>query len=156
MFYHYSEQEGEDGTAVLRWLKELGTRIGESAELLQSRTNAAQAMKVSVDSLQRYIRGTTEPTFGAIARLAAATGTSLEWLASGRGARFAEGKPVGAFDPALMQEVIEIVEQLLAEHRRVLPPTKKAELLVTLYEMFKESATPVHRATVLRLVNLAA
>jgi len=62
----------------------------------------------------------------------------------------------GAFDPLLMQEVIEIVEQLLDEHRRVLPPPKKAELLVTLYEMFRESATPVHRATVLRLVNLAA
>lgn len=62
----------------------------------------------------------------------------------------------GAFDPFLMQEVIEIVEQLLTEHRRVLPPAKKAELLVTLYETFKESATPVHRATVLRLVNLAA
>ncbi|WP_292999641.1 helix-turn-helix domain-containing protein [Nevskia sp.] len=114
---------------------------------------------ISFSALKKYEAGTRVPGAWPLLGYLRA-GANIHWVLTGDGpALFSElqspPKP-GEFDSRLMREVVEIVEQLLAEHRRVLPPAKKAELLVTLYEMFKESATPVHRATVLRLVNLAA
>lgn len=119
----------------------------------------AIAAGLPLQSHKQYERGLRTPGGDALASYVNA-GISANYIVGGIEpilvADIRKDLVPGAFDPALMQEVIEIVELLLDEHRRVLPPPKKAELLVTLYEMFRESATPVHRATVLRLVNLAA
>lgn len=114
---------------------------------------------VPLQTHKQYERGLRRPGLDALTGYLRA-GINVNWLLSGEGVVLLRDQPApasaGAFDSQLMLELIEVVEQLLAEHRRELPPPKKAELVVTLYEMFRESASPVQRATVLRLVKLAA
>lgn len=61
------------------------TRINEAAKPLGTRKKAADAMGVSPDTLQRYIRGEVRPSLDAVVLLARAAGLSVEWLATGQG-----------------------------------------------------------------------
>ena len=132
-------------------------RIGRK-RLDMTQQALSDASGIPLQTHKQYERGLRKPGLDALEGYLRA-GINANWLLSGEGVVLARDQPVtpsGAFDSQLMQELIEVVEQLLAEHRRELPPPKKAELVVTLYEMFRESASPVQRATVLRLVKLAA
>lgn len=64
--------------------KEIGKRIGELAEALGTRINAATVAELSTDQLSRYINGEGEISLQPVARLAAATGKTLDWVWSGR------------------------------------------------------------------------
>lgn len=64
--------------------------------------------------------------------------------------------PVAPLDHDAMRDVIEVVEGFLQERGLALEPSKKAELLVLIYEDVREHEGKVDRARVIRLVNLAA
>ncbi len=63
---------------------ELGTRIEAACARIGTKKSAALKAGVSEDMLHRYIRGGSRPSFEAMARLCAAAGVSLEWLATGK------------------------------------------------------------------------
>ncbi len=65
------------------------------------------------------------------------------------------GQAAQALDKDLLRLVIEAVELALDELKLKLKPDKKAELFITVYEMYQEDK-PVDRKTLLRLVKLAA
>lgn len=75
------------------------TRIATVAGLFESRKQAAEAAKVGLSSLHRWIAGEGMPAFNSLALLASAVGVSLDWIASGRGEMYpAEGQVAQAGD----------------------------------------------------------
>lgn len=61
-----------------------------------------------------------------------------------------------SFDARLMQELIVTSEQVQEEQGFALTAEKKGELLVALYEIFRESSTQVDRGIVSRMTRLAS
>ena len=62
-----------------------------------------------------------------------------DWLVNGEGEMFLETKnDHTSLDLKEMQETIEAVEEIFQENNLYLNPSKKAELIVLLYEYFKE------------------
>jgi hypothetical protein len=73
-----------------------GDRLGHLLALFESRTSAADVAGVTPEQLGRYVSGqTTKVPIGVIVRLAAKKGISLDWLATGEGAREI-GAPIGS------------------------------------------------------------
>ncbi|MEA5446755.1 S24 family peptidase [Gammaproteobacteria bacterium AB-CW1] len=58
-------------------------RLESVVRRFPSRRQAARVAGVSVDALARYLKGSNQPGFAPVARLARATGISLDWLAGG-------------------------------------------------------------------------
>ncbi|WP_239690657.1 MULTISPECIES: helix-turn-helix transcriptional regulator [Pseudomonas] len=78
------------------------TRIATVAGLFESRKQAAEAAKVALSSLQRWIAGEGMPAFNSLALLASAVGVSLDWIASGRGEMYpSEGAQAQAVDESI-------------------------------------------------------
>lgn len=76
----------KNGNPVPFELTGMGARIGEVADMYESRKSAAFAAGVSVASLQRYIsEDTDQPPFPALAKLCLGVGARLEWVATGEG-----------------------------------------------------------------------
>jgi transcriptional regulator with XRE-family HTH domain len=89
---------------------ELGSRLRAMVEALGSQSVAAQAAQVSVRQLQMYLQGQTAPSFLAVARLAQATGYSLDWVFTGEGPEaqlIAVGVPTP--DPAFMGRLVDAI-----------------------------------------------
>lgn len=85
-------------------------------------------------------------------------GASADWLRFGIGnmKRGAKDSSQNGLAPDMVSVVIEIVEEILDSTNRRLPPNKKAELIVTICELYSDSAEAVDPAKVLRLVKLAS
>ncbi len=71
---------------------EFGERIRWLLDQFDTRAVAAQIAAVSPEHLPSYIAGRTKPPFELVVRLAAARNVSLDWLATGEGERFVDGK----------------------------------------------------------------
>lgn len=78
-----SEADEQHGKALPTSDGELGTRLSAVIDRVGSRQKASSIAGRSTDQLWKYVRGTAEPPFVALARLCLATGTSMEWLATG-------------------------------------------------------------------------
>lgn len=91
---------------------------------------------------------------GSLAKVAERTGVRLEWLKTGEGEMRAQA---AALDPETLQAVIEAVEEHLQSNKQQMAPAKKAELIVTLYEMFSEDENKqIDKKTVAKLIRLAS
>jgi hypothetical protein len=109
---------------------------------LGPRTDAAKVIDVSVATLQRYIREENMPPFDAAARLCAAAGVRMEWLATGMGPQ-AAAAAAGVREPAagygasqdLSVEHLTIAHELADEVLRGLwlPRRAYAELVALVY-----------------------
>jgi len=64
---------------------EIGDRIITAAEHVGGKKALAKKAEVHETQLYRYIRGENTPSVDVAARIAAASGLNLEWLATGRG-----------------------------------------------------------------------
>lgn len=146
----------------------IGTRISAVASRLENRKSAADVMGVSTDSLQRYIREDVQPTFEAVARLCLATGTSLAWMATGKGEdRQVEGHQRGFATPdtppshtegrisAKLVEAIEIVKSGLELLDYDMTPEGKAQLVEVVYgHLVRRELTPAQMvASVLKSIQ---
>jgi transcriptional regulator with XRE-family HTH domain len=83
---------------------------------------------------------------------------SRNWLLTGEGEMFEEEAlkaPAGFLEKELVRVVIEAVEEGLGDLHLELKPDKKAQLVITLCEMFQEEKQ-VDIPTILRLIKLAA
>lgn len=120
----------------------IGTRISAACERIGTRKFAASEMGISVDSLARYIREENMPPFDVVARLCAAAGVSMEWLATGdESAKPLQDKALGESEaaPAASQSVrtedltlaVQLAEEAL-EGRR-LEPADYAQLVMLIH-----------------------
>ncbi len=75
------------GEAPATFRVELGERIRWLLDQFPNRVEAAEIAGVTPEHLASYIAGRAKPPFELVARLAAAKNVSLDWLASGEGAR---------------------------------------------------------------------
>lgn len=74
----------------------LGERVRWLLDLFESRAEAAQIAGVTPEHLASYIAGRAKPPFELMGRLAQAKGASLDWIATGAGARLlADTEPEG-------------------------------------------------------------
>ena len=81
-------------------------RISSVIDEAGSRTRASEVSGVSSDMLAKYVSGTSRPRFEAIARLCVDTGVSLDWVATGEGARYRQDidEKGGKFAAACLQD----------------------------------------------------
>jgi transcriptional regulator with XRE-family HTH domain len=113
---------------------------------------------ISNAALQRYVSEENMPPFDVIARLCAATGVRMEWLAWNK-APMKEGPGVSETAPqsqsqAVRYDVLTVAIQLAEEalEGRTLPTEKRAELVGLIYEMLEEG---LPNAKVLRFARAA-
>jgi hypothetical protein len=142
------------GTAVPIPDDGMGTRISALCDVIGTRKNAAVAMGVSADSLQRYIRQENMPPFDVLVRLCAAAGGRLDWLATGQGPMlYSETAPQGQSHDVRL-EGLTMAIQLAAEalDGKYLPPEKYAELVTLIYQGLEEG---LPEATILRFARIA-
>lgn len=142
----------------------MASRVRDCAKMVGSGDALAQNAAIPRRTLETYLAGNAEPKLRRAARIARAAGVRLEWLATGEGPmRVTEAgeqaagyKRVAPLDAGALQDVVQVVEEFLQERGLVLEPSKKAELLVLIYEDVREHEGKVDRARVIRLVKLAA
>lgn len=122
--------------------QEVGTRLREVEKLFRNREEAARAAGVAKSTFQRWVEGKADPSFHGLARLAAKTGVSLDWLATGWEPDPETGSPVPAdcgagrvesVDEALLGNVVEGLERFLDDEDLRLRPDRRARLIVLLY-----------------------
>lgn len=154
--YGESDAVSADRTQGPFRVEGIGRRISSVAETIGTRKSAADVARVSVDSLQRYIRDDNMPPFDVAARLCLAAGMRMEWLATGLGEpseQVAQVAPAQG-SQALRREDLMMALQLASEAlgNKVLPPDKHAELVTLLYELLEEG---LPEAKVLRFARHA-
>lgn len=123
----------------------------------------ARECGLSEGVLRSYLRGDTFPSLDRLGVLAVAAGVSDTWLATGEGPMRRGGEheiqespeSYRLMDERLLGEVIEEVERCLQECGLDLPPAKKKELILTVYNLSSPEGK-VDRATVGRLIKLAS
>lgn len=123
---------------------------------LKSEKELASVLGVSPqDFSNRKRRNTLRPL---VLEWAAREGVDASWLVSEEGEAYGcreESGGEGVIDRDLLQRVIEMVEQGGAELGLCPTADKKADLIVSLYEMHRRHKE-VDRQTLLRLIRLAS
>ena len=118
----------------------------------------------SKSAVSSYEAGDSAPSPETLATIAEIGGVTLDWLITGKGEATPpfsadEGKgsalSASAIEKDLVRVVIEAVEEGLGDLHLELKPDKKAQLVITLCEMFQEEKQ-VDKPTILRLIRLAA
>jgi len=142
-------------------------RLREVIDAYGSASGLAKAIERSEGAVRKWLRGESEPNVTDLRAVCEQTGTSIEWLVTGRGAR--EAHPTGIRDnvPAyqsngpreplngqLLEGILLAVQEELRNVGLELPLLKQSMLVVTLYELCHERKE-VDREAVARLVKLA-
>jgi transcriptional regulator with XRE-family HTH domain len=101
----------------------------------QSQRDFAELLGVSFRGLQTYETGTSIPG-GSVLSAYASLGFNINWILLGEGPMLLEVKDHDLYflqDNKLLDDVIMAIEEYLREINRVLPISKKRELIKTLY-----------------------
>lgn len=142
--------------------------IGERIRQLRGKETQADfgvRFGISRNTVTRYESGGRDPDAGFIVALCKRYNVSANWLLLGDDYKNKEkksDKPQSfsaecTIDERLLVSVIEAIEEYLTDTSRSLQPSKKAQLIMTLYDMFLESDEKnINRSVVIRLVKLAA
>ena len=132
-----------------------------------SASGLAKAIERSEGAVRKWLRGESEPNVTDLRAVCEQTGTSIEWLVTGRGSRDALAPGVrdtaaqlyqaGSREPLngqLLEGILLAVQEELRNAGLELPLLKQSMLVVTLYELSHERKE-VDREAVARLVRLA-
>jgi transcriptional regulator with XRE-family HTH domain len=147
------------------------TRLREVIDAYGSASGLAKAIERSEGAVRKWLRGESEPNVTDLRAVCEQTGTSIEWLVTGRGLREAQGQELHAgirdsappaYHPAtrellnaqLLEGILLAVQEELRNAGLELPLLKQSMLVVTLYELCHERKE-VDREAVARLVKLA-
>ena len=135
----------------------IGTRISEAAKLLGVRKSASAVLNISAATLQRYVSEENMPPFDVAARLCAAAGVRMEWLAfdqlpmlqkdDQKTAQQSGSQPV-RYD--VLRVALRLAEELA--EGKVLSTEDRAELVGLIYEMHEEG---LPEAKILRFARAA-
>jgi transcriptional regulator with XRE-family HTH domain len=141
-------------------------RLRQAISGFGSVTALAQAIDRSDGAVRKWLRGVAEPNVTNLRAISAATGVSIEWLVTGQGdSRLSpkgvhEAVPVyradapSRMDNALLESVMETVDEELLRRGVQIAATKRSAMVVTLYSLFRESQN-IDQEAVTRLVRLA-
>ena len=132
-----------------------------------SASGLAKAIERSEGAVRKWLRGESEPNVTDLRAVCEQTGTSIEWLVTGRGVRdpLAPGVrdtpphpyqagPREPLNASLLEGILLAVQEELRNAGLELPLLKQSMLVVTLYELSQERKE-VDREAVARLVRLA-
>ena len=132
-----------------------------------SASGLAKTIERSEGAVRKWLRGESEPNVTDLRAVCEQTGTSIEWLVTGRGVRDALAPGVrdtapqpyqaAAREPLngqLLEGILLAVQEELRNAGLELPLLKQSMLVVTLYELSHERKE-VDREAVARLVRLA-
>ncbi len=150
-----------------------GARLIDVCRLLGSKRAAADAMGVSEDMVYRYCKGDSKPPFLPMVLLCMRAGVRPEWLAVGEGpmrtaaapgSDAADAPPAGEVlvaapggaapeetpatqfpDPQLLSDVIETLEEILAQYGLALPHDVKGRAIYLLYQFALASPSRPYR-----------
>jgi len=149
-------------------------RLREVIDAYGSASGLAKAIERSEGAVRKWLRAESEPNVTDLRAVCEQTGTSIEWLVTGRGVRDALAPGVrdtapqpyqaalqpyqaGAREPLngqLLEGILLAVQEELRNAGLELPLLKQSMLVVTLYELSHERKE-VDREAVARLVRLA-
>lgn len=76
--------------------QDIGARVAYAIERIGGPKRAAAVTGISTSSLDRYVRGMSDPTASRIARLSEASGVDIRWLVTGKGAPDSEADSIVA------------------------------------------------------------
>lgn len=131
-----AEPGREDGTRVPPSDDGVGTRLRRVVKALGGNAAAGRIAGVSDEMISRYLTGKAKPSYAAVAAMVGAAGLSLDWLETG-----VEPTPPSASHPLdadALATAIAIVEGWIDDRRLHMPPSKKAKVVATIYEMYLE------------------
>jgi transcriptional regulator with XRE-family HTH domain len=142
-------------------------RLREVIDAYGSASGLAKAIERSEGAVRKWLRGESEPNVTDLRAVCEQTGTSIDWLVTGRGVRDALAPGVrdtaahpyqaGVREPLngqLLEGILLAVREELRNAGLELPLLKQSMLVVTLYELSQERKE-VDREAVARLVRLA-
>jgi hypothetical protein len=142
-------------------------RLREVIDAYGSASALAKTIERSEGAVRKWLRGESEPNVTDLRALCEQTGTSIEWLVTGKGSREAhsevrEGAPPPPYQSTvrehlnvqLLEGILLAVQEELRGAQLELPHLKQAMLVVTLYDLCHERKE-VDREAVSRLVKLA-
>jgi transcriptional regulator with XRE-family HTH domain len=142
-------------------------RLREVINAYGSASGLAKAIERSEGAVRKWLRGESEPNVTDLRAVCEQTGTSIEWLVTGRGSRDALATGVRDTAPQpyqacareplngqLLEGILLAVQEELRHAGLELPLLKQSMLVVTLYELSHERKE-VDREAVARLVRLA-
>jgi hypothetical protein len=114
----------------------------------------ARVIERSEGAVRKWLRAESEPNVTDLRAICEATATSVGWLVSGRGEPAAGCSPVLIDRYALLETLLERVDTEIARAHLTLGAGKRAALIVTLYQLFREHKR-LDPDAVTRLVKLA-
>jgi hypothetical protein len=120
----------------------------------------ARVIARSEGAVRKWLRAESEPNVTDLRAICEATATNVAWLITGSGERavIAPGADAplagGPADCALLEALLERVDAEIAKAHLVLASTQRSALIVTLYQLFRESQT-IDPEALARLVRLA-
>ncbi len=142
-------------------------RLREVIDAYGSASGLAKTIERSEGAVRKWLRAESEPNVTDLRALCEQTGTSIEWLVTGRGTREAQAEAVRESSPPpyqnapreqlnvhLLEGIFLAMQEELRSAQLELPPLKQAMLVVTLYDLCHERKE-VDREAVGRLVKLA-
>lgn len=141
-------------------------RLREVIDAYGSASGLAKAIERSEGAVRKWLRGESEPNVTDLRTVCDQTGTSIEWLVTGRGQRqeLAAGirevtqpyqnPPHEHVNTQLLEGILLAVQEELRAVGLELPLLKQSMLVTTLYDLCHERKE-VDREAVTRLVKLA-
>jgi hypothetical protein len=142
-------------------------RLREVIDAYGSASGLAKTIERSEGAVRKWLRGESEPNVTDLRALCEQTGTSIEWLVTGKGTRethsevresiaspLYQNPPREHLNVQLLEGILLAVQEELRGAHLELPPLKQAMLVVTLYDLCDERKE-VDREAVSRLVKLA-
>jgi len=146
-----SETKGYDLAALRERIRRCGQLAGSASEL-------ARKAGIPRRTLENYINSEHEPKVSTLFLLAEAAGVSLTWLVTGidPNGEMQDRQPLRA-DP--LERAIRIVERWLEVHDRTMQPSRKAQVVLAIYDMLvqdmdegRQTLDERRTETILRLV----
>lgn len=113
----------------------LGSRLAECATKLGGKRALAKAAGLSEAQLFRYINGDCDIAVSKLQALATAAQVAPEWLLTGTPITAPPARP--EFNPELLRQVTQTVEEYLYEYPITFSPKHRAELIALAYESLR-------------------
>lgn len=135
-------------------IREVRVRAGLSGEEFGERIGVGKG------AVSTYEIGESFPRWETLNRIAAFAGRDFNWLLGGEGTSDVPAAEVSGgrvLDEEVLADVIKGVEEGLADLTLEIPPAKKAELIVLLYEMMiEEEGRKPRKAQIEKILRLVA